>query len=155
MNKTKHPLYVTWANMRRRCNSPSATAYKDYGGRGVTVCPEWDDFWQFVEDMGDKPSPQHTLDKDMIKPGNLVYCKEYCCWATKQEQEENKRPYPKGRKKFSKPRGKGYNKRGNKYYAEIRCNNQHHHLGTFDCPLMAHLAYLDAWNNYHNNLPIK
>ena len=93
MRHQDHPLYNTWQSMRARCNNPNNPAYHDYGGRGVFVCDEWNDFWQFVEDMGPKPTPQHTLDKDIIKAGNLVYCKEFCCWATKAEQASNKRPY--------------------------------------------------------------
>ena len=91
MSRKDHPLYATWRGMRQRCMNPNDPAYRNYGGRGVFICEEWNDFWQFVEDMGPKPTPQHSLDKDMIKPGNLIYCKEFCCWATKQEQSANRR----------------------------------------------------------------
>jgi len=153
MYKTKHPLYNTWLMMRRRCNCPTATSYKWYGEAGVKVCPEWEaDFWQFVADVGERPDGC-TLDRYPNKEGN--YEPSNVRWASRQEQADNKAPYPKDRAKFSKPRGKGYSKRDDKYYAVFRCNGKNHHLGVFDCPLMAHLAYLDAWNNYQNNLPIK
>jgi hypothetical protein len=86
--KTEHPLYATWRSMRDRSNCKTDERYADYGGRGIKVCPEWDDFWVFVEDMGEKPSPMHTLDRIDNDKG---YSKDNCRWATKLEQTENRR----------------------------------------------------------------
>jgi hypothetical protein len=75
MNSSEHPLYSTWHGMRQRCNYPKHEQYSDYGGRGIRVCPEWDDFLTFVKDVGDKPSPVHQLDRKEndgdYKPGNV------------------------------------------------------------------------------------
>ena len=88
---TKHGMYKTrfyacWADMRDRCKIKSRTR-KWYYDRGITVCPEWESFEQFKEDMYLSYSDNLTLDR--INP-NKGYCKENCRWATKQEQADNR-----------------------------------------------------------------
>ena len=84
-----HPLYGTWRGMLRRCYDEKHQAYKDYGKRGITVCDEWqNDFFKFVDSMGDRPTIAHTVDRLNVN-GN--YEPENCRWATKQEQSGNTR----------------------------------------------------------------
>lgn len=79
--------YTSWRSMMDRCNNPSKDNYKWYGGRGVTVCERWENFENFLADMGERPSNM-TLDrKDPY--GN--YEPDNCRWATTAEQGANKR----------------------------------------------------------------
>lgn len=85
----RSPLYSIWNSMKQRCCNPKTKAYASYGGRGITVCDRWNnDFSAFREDVGEPPTPQHSLDRidndDGYRPGNVR-------WATRTEQARNRR----------------------------------------------------------------
>jgi hypothetical protein len=81
-------LYRLFYSMIARCERPTATSYERYGGRGIKVCPRWrHNFLAFVEDMGPRPSLEHTLDR--IDPdGN--YEPSNCRWAPWKTQQRNR-----------------------------------------------------------------
>jgi hypothetical protein len=56
-------IYEIWCNMIRRCTDVDNPAYKNYGGRGISVCNEWLDFGSFYNDMRDGYSPSLTIDR--------------------------------------------------------------------------------------------
>ncbi len=86
-NKHKHE-YISWQHLKDRCNNENNHAWKDYGGRGITVCDAWkDSFTAFFEDMGTKPSPKHSIDRIDVDKG---YYKENCRWTTMKVQQNNK-----------------------------------------------------------------
>lgn len=82
------PEYYIWKRMRQRCKDPNNHEWDRYGGRGIGVDPRWDSFAAFLEDMGSRPSPKHSIDRI---DNELNYGPSNCRWATASEQARNKR----------------------------------------------------------------
>jgi hypothetical protein len=87
MSKTTE--YLTWLNIKSRCNNPKNKDYHIYGERGIKLCKEWQNsFETFLKDMGKKPSIEHSIDR-IDNNGN--YEKNNCRWANNYTQSRNKR----------------------------------------------------------------
>lgn len=79
--------YARWKSMMQRCHVVTATNYKHYGAKGITVCERWHDFAAFLADMGECPEKQFTLDR---KENNKGYEPGNCRWATMADQNRNR-----------------------------------------------------------------
>ncbi|HXJ43182.1 MAG TPA: hypothetical protein VNH18_28135 [Bryobacteraceae bacterium] len=85
---TGTPEHMAWLRMRQRCINPKTPDYPNYGGRGITCDPAFDDFAVFLKEIGLRPSPIHSLNRINnergYEPGNVE-------WSTKIEQMNNTR----------------------------------------------------------------
>lgn len=83
----RHRLYPIWKTMRMRCNNPNNHKYANYGGRGIQVCERWNDFKNFLEDMGASFSEGLSLDRIDV---NGHYTPANCRWASYKVQANNR-----------------------------------------------------------------
>jgi hypothetical protein len=86
--KSQSPEYKIWGDIKKRCLNPGNWAYKYYGGRGITLHPTWMTFEGFFADMGERPSPLHTIER-VNNDGN--YDVTNCKWDTRLSQSRNSR----------------------------------------------------------------
>lgn len=99
---SKERLYRVWQDMKRRCESTRSEGYRNYGGRGIKVCEEWQDYsifreWAYANGYDENaPFGECTIDRIDVN-GN--YEPNNCRWITNAEQQKNKRPSSEWKKR--------------------------------------------------------
>ena len=137
--------YNCWFSMKKRCYNEKEQNYKYYGARGVTVCDRWrNSFLAFYEDMGKRPSKNHSLDRIDVN-GN--YEPSNCRWADQVTQNRNQRLRIDN---YSGVKGVSFSKSKNKWHARISVNKSEIHLGYYDTLKDAILARKRAELKYWN-----
>lgn len=140
---TNTRLYRAWQHMKDRCNNPAAKNYKDYGGRGITLCQEWMDFetfaeWAFSHGYADDLSIERIDNDSGYRPDN-------CKWATWKEQRANQR------QRKSKSGIVGVRDLGPNYFVAYACEGRkYHYLGRFETAaeaVRARAEYIERHKN--------
>lgn len=142
------PEYTAWSGMKERCYNKASGNYYLYGGRGISVCSRWkNSFENFYKDMGNKPTPRHSLDRIDVN-GN--YEPLNCKWSTMEEQARNKRV---SRNNESGYTGVGWSMAAEKWIARIHVDGESKYLGVYDAIGDAIEARRAAEIKYWNKKP--
>jgi hypothetical protein len=135
--------YTSWKSMKSRCKGQGEKQKREYKDKGIMFCKRWNNFNNFISDMGIKPD---GMELDRID-NSKGYCKENCRWITKSHNISNKT--------FKRKKGlpRGVHVSNKKYQAMIKIDGKNKSLGVFTTPEKAHLAYINAYQNKYGELP--
>jgi hypothetical protein len=88
VGKKPSPTFISWQSMMKRCYDKNNNRFGKYGAAGITVCEKWHNFQNFLDDMGNRPSKSHSIDR---VDNSLGYSPNNTRWATKSEQAVNRK----------------------------------------------------------------
>lgn len=147
----KSITYNCWQGMVSRCHNDKDDNYARYGAKGISVCARWRDetngLANFVEDMGERPSKKHSIDRIDGKKG---YEPDNCRWVLRHQQNQNV-----GLKKSNTLGYKGIARCRDDWKAEIRNDGAKLHLGVFSSKEEAALAYNVASEILHGEYGVR
>lgn len=138
---SKHILYKVWKGMKARCYNPNDIGYHNYGGRGIIVCDEWKNSAKAFVEWAFKNGWEKGLQIDR-RDNDGNYAPENCGFITYTENIHNCRLIRNTN--TSGYRGVCFHKRHKKWMASIRINDNLKHLGYFNSPELAAMAYDNA-----------
>lgn len=140
INGVQPSSYKRWKEMLNRCYNTKATEYENYGGRGVSVAPEWQNYQNYAKWWEENcPDDSFVVDKDILEKGNKLYCPEKCCFVpsdintifTLRNRERGEYPL-------------GVRIKEGKLISQINYMGKKIHLGTFETVEDAFGAYKKA-----------
>lgn len=128
-HETKTRLYRIWIGIKSRCLGKTASSFKSYGARGISVCDEWKNSFSAFREWALQNGYSDSLTIDRIDV-NGDYCPDNCRWVTVSVQQFNKRLSSRNKSGIT---GVSFNKASNKWVANIRIDGKQKYLGMFDC----------------------
>jgi hypothetical protein len=135
-NMKKHRLYEIWSSMHKRCKNKNAINYSYYGGKGISVCTNWNNFETFISDMNDSYEKGMSLDRI---DSSLGYSICNCRWTTKTVQARNTKLLQKNN--TTGYRGVSFQKKTGRYRARIGLTGYVKSLGNYTTAIEAAIAY--------------
>lgn len=123
--------YRIWICMINRCYNKNDISYLWYGGAGVTICDKWrNDFTLFLEDMGMRPSKNHSIDRI---DGSVGYSPENCRWASRSLQSYNQRISSRNKSGIKGVRWReGVSGKKGRWVANINKDRKRYNIGSFE-----------------------
>lgn len=139
MRTKQSPEYWAWRGMLFRCLNPKATYFPKYGGRGIAICERWMTYKNFLEDMKERPSAKHSLDRIDV---DRDYEPSNCRWATATMQSRNKQCHKEP------DVGVNYHPLSGKWHARIKVGGRSIPLGLYSIKDEAIAARKEAEQKY-------
>jgi hypothetical protein len=132
-SRQRNSLYYAWVNMRSRCTDPNAKYFSDYGGRGIRVCPEWDNSFEEFQTwaLSNGYAKGLTLDR---RRNNEDYSPDNCRWVDRTTQQRNRRPVKGSSSKYV---GVSFVQKHQRWLASIKIARKSINLGLFATELDA------------------
>ena len=142
IRNTKHgdygsKLHATWLSMRQRCNDSKTIGWDNYGGRGITVCTDWDLDYTLFKNWAVENGYEEGLSLDR-KDNNDGYFPENCRWVNRGVQAQNRRKFKNNTSGY---KGVSQDKSSGKFSCKLRNNGKNIFLGFYACAKEAALVY--------------
>ena len=126
-SKNKNPLYYAWVNMRSRCTDPNAKYYPEYGGRGITICSEWQESFEHFQIWAISNGYAQGLTLDRAD-NSKSYCPDNCRWVNRTAQQRNRRSQKGSSSQFV---GVSFVTKHQKWLSSLKINGKSINLGLF------------------------